>query len=505
VVLAGSGAGGQRLYRRRVDQLEATPITGTEGGSSPFFSPDGAWIGFFADGKIQRIPLEGGAPVDIVALKGERFLAGACWAPDDRIIFAAGPGGPLNVVSVAGGDPTQLTTLAAGEDAHLHPEVLPDGRTVLFTSGGRIHALDAASRRRAALVTGEAPRYANGRVIFTRGSVLLSAPFDPSRLKLTGSAEPLVDGVASDGGYASHYAVSRAGDLAYLPGATTQDLVLVDAAGAERLLVKEPMAFQNPQFSPSGSHLAVATGRTTSDRTEIWIHDLRSGEAAPLTFDGGRAPVWMPDGARITYSKLPDPRGIYTKRVDGRGDAELLLRMNEFHWLVGWTPDGQTLVYGRIDDTGQSSLLALTKGQPRVIVGPGSIWGGRLSPDGRWLAYYVMEAGRFRVYVTPFPAARARWLVSEDGGRDPSWGPRDNELYYRSGDRLMSVRLDTTSGVRVTGRRQVLGSFAPPLYDDYQIHPDGHTLVHVRPHAESDREVVLVLNAFAEVDGKDRR
>jgi Tol biopolymer transport system component len=310
-----------------------------------------------------------------------------------------------------------------------------------------------------------------------------------------------VDGVANDS-YASHYGVSSRGDLAYLPGATTQDLVLVDAAGQERLVVKEPMAFQNPQFSPDGKHLAVATGRTTSDRTEIWMHHLRSGEASPLTFDGGRAPVWSPDGASITYSKLSAPAGIYRIGVNGRGKAELILPLEEFHWLVGWTPDSRTLVYGWLDSHGPSSLLALTNGQRRVIVGPGSIWGGRLSPDGRWLAYYVLEAGRFRVYVTPFPAADARWLVSEDGGRDPSWDPRENQLYYRSGDRLMSVRLDTTGGVRVTGRRQVLSAFAPPLYDDYDIHPDGRTLVHVRQHAEPDREVVVVLNAFADLDDK---
>ncbi len=505
LIIAGSSVNGQRLYKRPLDRLDATPIAGTEGGSSPFFSPDGAWIGFFAGGKIRRIPIEGGAAVDVAPVEGENFLSGASWGPDGRIIFAAGIGGPLYVTSVTGGNVTPLTTLAPGDGSHEHPEILPDGRTVLFQSGSRIHALDIASGRRSDLVTGQSPRYASGRVIFSRGIVILTAPFDRSRLEITGAAEPLIDGAAGDRGYVSHYAVSRGGTVAYLAGATTHDLVLVAEGGTERPVLTEPMAFQNPRFSPDGFRVAVATGSTNSDRMDIWIHDLRNNEASRLTFDGGRAPVWTPDGESITYSKLGDNQGIYTKRADGRGDAQLLRTVKAFHWLVGWTPDARTLVYGQIDGRKESSLLALTDGQTRVIVGPRSIWGGRLSPDGRWLAYYEREDGRFQVYVTSFPVARERWLISEDGGRDPSWGPKDNELYYSSGDRLMSARLDTSSGVRVIRRRQVLSSFAPPLYDDYHVHPDGRTVVHVRPHAESDPEVVLVLDALGQVDREARR
>lgn len=148
----------------------------------------------------------------------------------------------------------------------------------------------------------------------------------------------------------------------------------------------------------------------------------------------------------------------------------------------------------------RSSILTFDAGAPaaRRLIGPGSVWGGRLSPDGRWLAYYVLEAGRFEVYVTRFPEGRLRWQISDEGGRDPTWGS-DAEVYYRSGDRLMAARIDTTTGVTI-GRRLVLEPFSPPLYDDYDVHPvHGRTLAIVRPPDEYGRDVVVVLDWFADI------
>ncbi len=502
LVIAGTSASGQLLYQRPLDRLEATPLAGTEGGSSPFFSADGAWIGFFADGRLRRIPAGGGAAADITALSG--YLGGASWGSDDRIVFTTGFNGPVYAVNAAGGEVDTLTRVEAEETGHSQPEILPNGRTLLFESRGRIHALDVASGRRAVLAEGSSPRYAStGHLILSRGTVLLAAPFDPARLELTGPPVPLVEGVASDGIGQVHYTISRNGTLAYLPGATTHALVLVDENGKERFVTDQPLAFQNPQFSPDGGRLAVATSRRLNEGSDIWIHELRTGAASRLTFEGGRAPVWTPDGAAVTFSKLGGRQGIYTKATDGRGDAELVLAVNDFHWLIGWTPDGRTLAFGALeptkDGTSVSSISSLTAGQTSRVVGPGSVWGGRLSPDGRWLAYYTMESGRFQVYATPFPGGRARWLISEDGGRDPSWGPNGTEIYYRSGDRLLAARIDTAAGVRVLERRLVVAPFRPPLYDDYDVHPNGRTIALVRPRDESMRDIVLVLDWFTEV------
>jgi serine/threonine-protein kinase len=502
LVIAGTSPRGQQLYQRPLDRLEATPLAGTEGGSSPFFSVDGGWIGFVADGRLRKIPVGGGAAADITTLPG--YLGGASWGSDDRIVFTSGFNGPVYVVDAGGGDAKTLTRLEGDEVGHSQPEILPDGRTLLFESGGQIHVMDLPSGRRTTLTEGTSPRYASsGHLILGRGTTLLAAPFDPARVELTGPPVPLVEGVASDGATQLPYTISRNGTLAYVPGATTHALVLVEGDGKERFIIDQPLAFQNPQFSPDGRRLAVATSRRVDQPSDIWIYDVRTGAESRLTFEGGRAPVWTPDGAAVTFSKLSERRGIYTRPADGRGDAELLLALDEFHWLVGWTPDGRTLAFGALerttDGTPLSSIRSLTAGQTSLVVGPGSIWGGRLSPDGRRLAYYTMESGRFHVYVTPFPEGRARWLIAEDGARDPTWGPDGTEIYYRSGDRLMAARIDTTAGVRVLGRRLVLAPFSPPLYDDYDVHSDGRTLALVRPRDESGRDVVLVLDWFAEV------
>jgi Tol biopolymer transport system component len=215
-----------------------------------------------------------------------------------------------------------------------------------------------------------------------------------------------------------------------------------------------------------------------------------------LTSRGGRAPIWSDNGT-ITYSHLGERQGIYSTRVDGGGERTQLLTLNAFHWLVGWTPDRTTLLYGLMGAPNQSSIMAYSNTQSRTVVGPGSTWGGRLSRDGKWLAYYMLNSGTFEVYAMPFPEAGALRLIAE--GTDPSWGPDGNEIYYRRGPRLMATRVDKTAGVKVLTSRVVIDPFLPPLYDDYDVHSDGRTLVMVRPVNETQgREVRMVIDWFNE-------
>ena len=511
LVIAGTDSTGQRLYRRTLDRPEATVVAGTEGGLGPFFSPDGAWIGFFADRRLKRVPVAGGAAVDIAAAPG--YPSGASWGIDNRIVFASGYRSPLRLVDASGGNAEIVTTLDAGL-GHLYPEFLPDGRTVLFNEGRWIHALDLASRRRTdRLVEGIAARYAaSGHLIVNRETTLLAVPFDATRLEITGQAVPVVEDVAVErgSGGAPHAAVSRDGTLAYAPAAQAFGLVLVGPDGTERMLSEDPL-IQNPQFSPSGKRLVVARTRRAGEAPELWMYDLES--ATPpfrLTSHGGRAPVWTPDGASVIYSRpVPNERsGIYTKSADGRGDETLIVPLANFHWLVGWTPQ-RTLAYGVIEDVAadgisRSSIVARIGDESRHLVGPGDTWGGRLSPDDRRLAYYSRDSGYFEIYVAPFPDTSTQWLIGE--GTDPSWSPDGTEIYYRHGSRLMAARIDTSSGARVLSRRTVLESFSPPLYDDYDVHPDGRTLVLVRPLGDArGREVTVVLNWLAELQRLTRQ
>ena len=404
---------------------------------------------------IEANTAAGGTAVDIVASPG--FPAGASWGADNRIVFAYGNDSQLYSVDAGGGNAGRLSGVQSGR----HPEVLADGRTVLFEAGGWIHALDRTTGRQTRLLQGTAPRYAIGHVILSRGTTLLAAPIDLSRHEMTGPVVPLAEGVAVElpgSGGGRHYAISENGTLVYVPAAKAYALVLLQADRTERLLTEDQRSFENPRFSPDGQHVVVAATRRDGEPADLWLHDIATGTATRLTFDGGRTPVWTPDGSSVTYSHLGERGGIYSKRADGRGDASQVLALKAFHWLVGWTPDRRTLAYGTMEGT-PSSIMLHSEGESRRIVGPGSTWGGRLSRDGRWLAYYTLESGTFEVYVTPFPESGARWLIAD--GTDPTWSPDDTEVYYRSGSRLMAAQIDKTEGIRALSHRLVLEPFLP--------------------------------------------
>ncbi len=493
LIIAASDKDGRRLYRRSLDRLDATPIAGTERGPSPFFSWDGKWIGFFADGRVKRMPAAGGASIDVAAAPG--FPSGASWGPDDRIVFAYGADSYLHVVPAEGGTVEPLTKAVPGRQ----PDVLPDGRTVLFEAAGYIQAYDRQSGAITKLLPGAAPRHLNGHVIFSRGTTLLAARFNTQPFS-AGAAIPVAEGVAMElpgSGGGRHYAISRSGSLIYVPAAQAYELAGVGANGVQHVVGQPQRSLENPRFSPDGQYVVVGSRRRDDEQADLWLHDLRAGTTTRLTSDGGRAAIWSDDGAAITYSHLGERQGIYTTQVDGGGDRKQVLALDAFHWLVGWTPDRSTLLYGRMLEGNGSSIVAYNNTQARTVVGPGSTWGGRLSRDGKWLAYYVLNSGAFEVYATPFPDGGARWLIAE--GTDPAWGPDGSEIYYRSGPRLMAARIEKPAGVKVVATRVVIDPFLPPLYDDYDVHPDGRTLAFIRPENQTQcREVTMVVGWFDE-------
>jgi eukaryotic-like serine/threonine-protein kinase len=496
VLIAGTGPDGQRLYRRSVDRADTEPIAGTDGGAGPFFSWDGKWIGFVAEGRLKRIPAGGGPAIDIVRLAG--FPGGASWGPDDRIVFSYGAATPVQIVDARGGRAAvPLVTARAG---HL-PHIGPDGRTVFYASSDRwIYAVDRMTGRETRLVEGTAPRFVAGHVLFTRGTALLAVPFDPARHELTGAEFPVAAGVAPERGTVggmSHYAVSRSGTLAYVPDAGAHSLVVLRPDGTERIIASDQPIIHNPSFSPKdGRQVVFGAQRRAGEMSQLWVHDLQTDITSQLTSDGGSRPVWVPDGKRVTYSRPGS--GLYVKGADGRSDAQQLLALKNVHWLIDWTPDARTFAYAVMQGT-PSVINAMTDGQPRTIVGPASVWGGRLSPDGKWLVYYSLDSGNFEVLATPFPGGGNRWLIAD--GTDPNWSPDGNEIYYRRGTRLMAVRIDKTASIRVVGPpRVVIDPFLPPLYDDYDVHPDGRTVVYVRPAGVlQPRQVEVVVNWSSEL------
>jgi serine/threonine-protein kinase len=445
---------------RSLDQLEAAPIPGTEGGVNPFFSPDGRFVGYWSTGEIRRVPVAGGPPVRV---SETRPIFGASWGDDDRIVFSRATGGLLEVPA-AGGNPVVLTTPSneRGEVSHRLPHVLPGGAAILFTvTRNRFPVWDQTqvyvhSRQTGVsklLIDGGADaRYVpSGHLLYARDGALLAASFDLQRLEVAGAPVGVVSNVMqaayapgqlADTG-AAQLSVSRSGTLVYIAGGVfppvEQSVLEVDRAGRGEPLPIAPFAFRTLRLSPDGERLALSTlGR---DRG-IWLYTFARGTLSKLAAAGrGVAPVWTVDSERITYAAgTRGPDNLHWIRADGGGASELLIA-SEHNLVPGaWTPDGRELFYYQIPSEVASrtpeapsvwSQDVPRKSAPKAITGSlGNAGGVDVSPDGRWIAYHSAESGQMQIYVQAYPGPGPRHQVSTDGGGSPIWRADGRELFY---------------------------------------------------------------------------
>jgi hypothetical protein len=317
-----SQAGAQQLYVRAMDSMEATPIPDTDGAVAPFFSPDSQWLGFFADNKLKKVSVSGGAPITLCDAPGPQHSAS--WGSDDTVVFHGPPNLGLFRVSAAGGAPIQVTTPdpKKGEATHLLPDLLPGGKAVLFAAGPAsgnlanamqlvVSSLQTAERRD--LIAGTSPRYAlTGHLVYAQGARLMAVPFYPQRLAVTGSPVPVLEGVLQSlwSGVAQ-CSFSRTGTLVYVPGGlqgAQRRLVWVDRKGTEQPLPAPVRAYRTPRISPDGRRVAVTSSESGDN---IWLYDLARETLTRLTFEGrgNLLPIWTPDGRRIAFPQTGQPAG----------------------------------------------------------------------------------------------------------------------------------------------------------------------------------------------------
>ena len=518
-----------RLFKRSLEQFDASPIPGTEDGFHPFFSPDGHWVGFFAGGKLKKVPLAGGPP-QILADAPDPW--GATWGPDETIVFNR-EGEGLWRVPATGGEPEQLAApqFELGDWYLDSPEFLPDGEAVLFTNvrgvtadNARIEVLDLESRARKTLIENASCGWyvPTGHLIFGRGSGIEVAPFDVERREVTGPSVPVPEPIlyeSEDG--VPHLAFSAGGTLAFIPGgdAPRRWLVSVDLAGRERPLIDTRRGFMYPKFSPDGERLAVTISEPGD--TNIWVLDLTTGAQTKLTQEGTNVyPFWTPDGERVTYLSYRggNESSIDWERADGHEESEQLLSPEEKGEYIGpgsWSPDGEMLVYRRHlpseSDTKGGIWIAARDGdrEPRPFVATGlGGYGPAISPDGLWLAYVSLESGRPEIYVQPFPDGGERHQISTDGGRYAVWSPDGGSIYYRNEeeDQTLVVPVTTNPEFRA-GAAQVLleGQYAIGTYvwyPNFDIAPDGKSFVMIKEDESWGRttEIRVVLNWFEELN-----
>ncbi len=521
----------QRIYLRALDTLESKPLTGTEGAQSPFFSPDGQWIGFFAGGKLKKVAVSGGAVLTLCDAGSPR---GGAWGANDTIVFAPSTNGSLSQVSAAGGAPQPLTKLKEGEISHRWPQFLPDGKAILYTIGGSTNTDDAqiASYR---LDTGEQkilirggtyPKYApTGYLVYYRAGTIMAVSFDTARLAVLGTPAPAVEGVMSTAASgAAQFSISSMGSLVYVPGGPQAGadltLVWVDRKRTEQPLPAPPHFYTNPMLSPDGRQVAFDIAE--AGKSDIWIYDLMRDTLTRLTFEGlNNFPIWTPDGKRVAYkSQRAGTFYIFWTPADGSGAEERLTTVGGTNQQpFSFSPDGRTLTYHQQDPkTGFDLWVLPMQGErkPQLFLQtPFNERSGRLSPDGRWLAYMSDESGRYEVYVRPFPGSGGKWQISTEGASEITWSPRGNELFFRTGEqreKMMVVDIQTQPTFSAGKPRQLFeGPYASNAArgswtNDYSIAPDGQRFLMLKPKEQQQQtaltQINVVLNWFEELKPK---
>jgi Tol biopolymer transport system component/predicted Ser/Thr protein kinase len=519
---------GGKIYLRALDTLEAKPLTGTEGAFSPFFSPDGQWIGFFANGKLKKVAVNGGA---VLTLCDAVNPHGGAWGANDTIVFAPRANGTLFQVSAAGGAPQPLTKLKESESSHGWPQFLPDGKAILYTIGTGGFTDDAliASYR---LDTGEQkilirggtyPKYVpTGYLVYYRAGTIMAVPFDAARLAVLGTPAPAIEGVmsATANNGAAQFSISSMGSLVYVPGGLQAGveftMAWVDRKRTEQPLPAPPHAYGNPRLSPDGRQVVLEIADAGKD--DIWIYDLVRDTLTRLTFEGLNGyPVWTPDGKRVAYRSLAGLPNIYWKPADGSGTEERLTTVGGLNQTpYSFSPDGRTLVYNEFSGkTGYDLWVLPMQGErkPQLFLQtPFNERAPRLSPDGRWLAYVSDESGRYEVYVRPFPGPGGKWQVSTEGASEVTWSPKGNELFYRTGEqreKMMVVDIQTQPSFSTDKPRQLFegpyanSAAAGSMAADYSIAADGQRFLMLKPREQQQQttltQIVVVQNWFEEL------
>ena len=449
VVYAVSRGTATQLLLRTLDSSTASPLPGTFGAISPFFSPDGQWVAYFAEGKLKKVAVHGGAPVVVCdAVDG----LGGSWSSDGTIVFAAATGAGLHRVSADGGMPVRATELdqKRGEFSHRWPEFLPDGDTVLFTVGtvgewdeAEIVAQSLSSGvRTTVLKGGTSPRFLlPGQLAYAHDGAVWVAAFDPRRLVLTGTSARALEGVATTVDGAAQFAVSRTGATVYHPSVSTSARRLVVVDGRDQTPLAAPAhAYVTPRLSPDGRRVLLGV----ADHAEhVWSYDLSAGTLTQLTFDAtNRAPIWFADGRRIAFaSNRNGALNLFAAPADADGPTERLATSDSLQVPGSWSPDGETLVFMEQHPSTGRDIWLLRRGGARVVLvsTPADESAPRFSPDGRWIAYVSNESGQAEVYVRRTAASAVARKVSAAGGAEPVWRRDGGALYYRSEGRLLAV------------------------------------------------------------------
>ncbi len=451
---------------------------------------------------------------------------GGSWSGDNTIYFAPFNMSAIWKVSADGGTPQEFTRVDKSRDevSHRWPQVLADGKTVLFTvwTGPgwdekhlEIQVGDRGAHRR--LVPGASTGHyiSTGHLLYSKADNLIVAPFDLATLSVTGPPVTLLERARDGVGEGAQYAVSDSGTLAYVQaqsGVFERRLVWVSRNGTVTPIAALPNAYTDPAISPDGRSVALSVQGTTQT---LWVYDLVRSSLTTLTATGSlQSPVWTPDGRRLAYrATRAGSRNLFWRLADGSGEEERLTTSDRLQTPTSFSNDGRTLVFTDVAaDTGNDIWVVDTDSQQRSVRAVAKTRfterSGKISPDGKWLVYTSDESGRVEVYVSPFPGPGGKITISTDGGAEPRWSRDGRELFYRQDDRMMAVTITpgsplTASSPRMLfeGRYQVTDTGI----GGFDVASDGRFLmIQATVPEQPATEFNIVLGWFDEVKGRAR-
>jgi len=515
--------------RERGD-LAPRPLEGTGGADGPFFSPDGRWVGYFAQGRLYKVAVGGGAPVLLADSAALESPSGA-WLPSGRIVY--GTNSWLRSVPAAGGRSEAIEPARSIVASLVFPMALPRDDAILITECTTncvqmtLEALHLDTYARDTILTNVARAWylpTGHLVAIQQDGTLVGGRFDPKTLRFVAPPVPLVTGVQLELGVIPQMSIADDGTLVYLPSTQTgvggpRGLVArVDREGKSTVLDPDwKERFASLTLSPDGRRAVVSI--TTGSLTQLWVKQLDAGPLTRLSFDGAlnyRA-AWRPDGRTLSYTSNRDRAlsYLYQIRADGSSKPERLLAGDTMQVDEAvWSRDGRWLVYrtgvsGSFRDI-YARPLSGDSGRIVVAAGPYDEYMPALSPDGRWIAYVSLESGREEVYVRPFPETdRARWQVSTSGGTAPAWSHSGRELFYVSrSDSLVAVAASGTQDFR-SGPARALFSTVPfvllPFHRSYEVSPGDRAFIMLERTGVSGAEgnrLTVVLNWFGELGAR---
>ena len=518
--VAPDASGRGMLWVRAFDSLAGQPLAGTDDANAPFWSPDSRFIAFFADQKVKRISATGG-PVTVIcdapASTGRRVTPGS-WSRDGVIVIPSPDSSTIaRVAAAGGGTPSSVTTLAAGgaETQHGFPFFLPDGRRFLYVAyndlvplGLYVGSIDGQPAVRL-MDTASNGQYANGSLLFMRGTTLLAQPFDPARLALTGDAVVVAEGVLVNFSFmrAGAFSVSETGALVYQGfGSTgTARLVWSDRAGNQTAVLDERLQYRDLELSPDEMRASVSLANARDNTNDVWIVGASRGLQTRFTVDATDdfSAIWSPDGADVVFaSRRKGHLNLYRKTASGAPREEVLLEDQVDKTPTSWSSDGKFILYSIAGpQTGPDIWVLPLAGDRKPFAFLESVTDerfGQFSPDGRWVAYAASESGRLEVYIAQFPGPGEKQQISRAGGSYPRWRSDGKELFYHSPDnKLMAATVRADGGrVDIDAVQPLFEMRAPDglQRNFYDVTRNGQRFMIVVPDDTASTPITLVSN-----------